>query len=237
MSHKKTDNVSLKNVNVTGSQTKFNDLDVIRREIKHIERRSDFEEQYIKDIEAIIQMEYAYLYANKMCKAKRRRVGAVLYKDQHPISSGFNGTRPKEPNECEYSNSAGDLVTKPNVIHAERNAIYKLTSIDNTPSPRNSSLFATTANCGACSEPIIMNGISTVYFTELYRGVDGLEDLIRYGITIKHIDLIKEKITTIYQSDAESNIENKINSIIALRDMFEKYEDGAFHHKKYDAMS
>lgn len=51
----------------------------------------------------------------------RRKVGALLVKDQMIISDGYNGTPAGFENFCEDDNG----VTKPYVLHAEANAITK----------------------------------------------------------------------------------------------------------------
>jgi dCMP deaminase len=179
-------------------------------------------------------MEYAYGWANRMSKAIRRKCGAIIYMDNAPVSCGINGTPPKESNECEYYDKEGNLVTKKNVIHAERNALYKMNR--KGLSANNSSLFVTTAPCESCAEPVSMNLISTLYFTEMYRGVEGIEYLIKRGVSIKHINMKNEVITEIYQSDAEQNVEKKIEAILKIRKLFLNYNDGDFHSKNYDAI-
>lgn len=216
-------------LNNTGVQTEFTDSELIERETAGITRLPDFEEQILKEQEAILQMEYAYGYANRLCYAKRRRVGSVIYKNRKPISCGYNGTPSGEPNECEYEDENGNLVTKLNVIHAEANALDKLVLEGNHTGAKNSALFATTAPCMGCALRIHNSGISTVYFTELYRGVEGLEHLIKHGVSVKHIDLNSETITEIYISDKEQNFDLKIEGIKTCRQMLNNYEDGKYH--------
>ena len=94
---------------------------------------------------------------------------------------------------------------------------------------RDSSLFVTTAPCLGCAIRIHNVKITTVYFTEIYRGDEGLEHLIKHGVTIKHIDLNKEVISTIYQSTSNNKIEDRMTGIVSCRAMLDEYEDGAFH--------
>ena len=58
----------------------------------------------------------------------RRRVGALLVKDQMIISDGFNGTPAGFENICEDENG----ITKPYVLHAEANAITKVARSNNS---------------------------------------------------------------------------------------------------------
>jgi dCMP deaminase len=213
----------------TGMQTQFKDLSAIEEEAANLVRRSDYEEEIIKDNEAILQMEYAYGWANRCCHAERRKVGSVIYKNRSPLSCGYNGTPAGEPNCCEYKNDNGDLVTKPHVIHAEANAFDKLATEGSSIGTKNASLFVTTAPCLDCAMRIHNCKITTVYFTEIYRGVEGLEHLIKHGVTIKHIDMLKEEIYTIYQSEANNDLNRKVAAIDVCRSALEKYEDGKYH--------
>tara|TARA_B100000073_G_C23700127_1_gene559969 strand:- start:834 stop:1502 length:669 start_codon:yes stop_codon:yes gene_type:complete len=209
-------------------QTQFTDLNDIRNELSLFKFNSKKqEEEFIKEQECIIQMEYAYNWAKRMCYAKRRKVGAVIYKNRKPLSVGFNGTPSGEANECEYEDEHGNLITKPNVIHAEANAFDKLVAEGNHIGTKNAAIFTTTAPCLGCTMRIINCKISTVYFTEIYRSVDGLESLIKHNITIKHIDMKNEKITTVFESVDNNNkegIEAKIEGIKKCREMLKTYK-------------
>lgn len=210
------------------------DLEDIRKEAFNLTQRKDFEEEFIKEQEAILQQEYAYGWAKRLCYAKRRKVGAVIYKNKRPISCGYNGTPSGEPNECEYVGKDGELVTKPHTLHAEENAFDKLTESGDNVGTRNATMFVTTAPCMGCAKRIHNCKISAVYFTELYRSVDGLEHLIKHGVTIKHIDMLKEEIYTIYQhdpdEDSDSALKRKISAISLCRQTLSNYTAGKYHN-------
>lgn len=219
--------------------------------LKQIHRHEDFIEKPLRLEDVIIHMKYAYSWANLRCYAKRRKVGSVLYKNGRPISSGFNGTPSGHPNKCEDKNGA----TLPTVIHAEENALYKLME-DNTDSPKNSSILVTTAPCPSCAIKLVAAKVSSVYFTEMYRSVEGVEELIKNGISVYHVnlkmvedyfekteksgdynytDFPPEFLTPIYLSSENNDLDEKIDAIIKIREMFENYEDGMYHKKYYDA--
>ena len=66
-------------------------------------------------------MRMARIWAeNSYCE--RRKVGALIVKDNMIISDGFNGTPAGFENVCEDE----DGLTKPYVLHAEANAITKI---------------------------------------------------------------------------------------------------------------
>ncbi|WP_289158225.1 dCMP deaminase family protein [uncultured Muribaculum sp.] len=116
---------------------------------------------------------------NSYCQ--RRKVGALLVKDQMIISDGYNGTPAGFENICE--DEAG--TTKPYVLHAEANAITKIARSGN--SSQGSTLYITASPCLECSKLIIQAGIKRVVFNDLYRITDGLNVLNRAGVETVHI--------------------------------------------------
>lgn len=233
----------------TGVQDSFSDLsneDVIN-EYSIVTWKNDDDD--IRSDDVIIHMENAYAWAKRRCYAQRRRVGAVIVKGNRTISSGFNGTKAGYPNICEK-----DGVTLPGVTHAEKNALVKLMESE-TESPKNSTIFVTTAPCENCAEDLVLAKVSAVYFTEMYRGVEGLETLIKNNISVYHVNMKmiedfdkeqedsneykyreypKEFLTPIYQSTENASTEYKINAVKEVRKLFSEYYDGKYHKKFYD---
>lgn len=121
----------------------------------------------------------------KLSYARRLKVGAVIVKDRNIISFGYNGTPAGMENDCEEKvwTQDGDYTfqTKPEVIHAEANAICKLARQGN--SGQDSEMFLTHAPCVECAKLIIQSGIKTVYWRNQYRDNTGLELLHKAGIT------------------------------------------------------
>ena len=77
------------------------------------------------------------------------------------------------------------LKTKPEVLHAESNAIAKLAK--SSQGGRDASIFITHAPCLDCAKLIYQSGISSVYYRNSYRDVAGLDFLEKSGITVKQI--------------------------------------------------
>lgn len=75
------------------------------------------------------------------------------------------------------------LKTKPEVLHAESNAIAKLAR--SSQSGRDASVFITHAPCLDCAKLIYQSGISSVYYRNSYRDMAGLEFLEKSGVEIK----------------------------------------------------
>lgn len=134
-------------------------------------------EKYIK-----AHMRVAYVYAN-LSHCSRRKVGCVIVKDNNIIAIGYNGTPKGEDNCCEDNLNN----TKPTVIHAEDNALRKLTK--RSESAENSTMFVTTAPCILCAPRIIDAGINKVYYVELYRTTEGIEYLQNRGISIEQLKI------------------------------------------------
>ena len=116
-------------------------------------------------------MTAAEVYA-ELSYAKRKKVGCVIVKDDRIISIGYNGTPSGWDNECEYTTlwkdgkqlSSPILVTKPEVLHAETNAIAKLAS--STESGEGATLFLSSFSpCMDCAKLIYQSG--TVSYTHL----------------------------------------------------------------------
>lgn len=124
----------------------------------------------------------AYIWAeNSYCK--RRRVGAIIVKDQMIISDGYNGTPSGFENVCEDE----DGITKPYVLHAEANAITKVSRSNNSSDM--ATLYVTASPCVECAKLIIQAGIRRVVFSEIYRITDGIDLLRRAGVETTHLPL------------------------------------------------
>jgi len=118
---------------------------------------------------------------NSYCK--RRKVGALIVKDQMIISDGYNGTPSGFENVCEDEYN----VTKPYVIHAEANAITKVAASSN--SSKGATIYITSSPCIECAKLIIQSGIKRVVFSDNYRMPEGYDLLVRAGIQTNFIDI------------------------------------------------
>ena len=126
---------------------------------------------------------------SQLSSAVRLKVGAIVVKDNCIISIGYNGMPSGWDNNCEdviqYSDDTVGLVTKPEVLHAETNALAKLAK--STNSSDNAVMFVTHAPCIQCSKLIYQSGISSVYYRNTYRSDEGLKFLKQCGIETKQI--------------------------------------------------
>jgi dCMP deaminase len=122
----------------------------------------------------------------ELSHARRLHVGAIVVKDDRIISIGYNGMPSGWDNDCEdavqHSDDTVTLKTKPEVLHAETNAIAKLAK--SNESGLDASLFVTHAPCMDCAKLIYQSGISTVYYLNSYRESTGLDFLTKSGVHV-----------------------------------------------------
>jgi len=125
----------------------------------------------------------------QLSSAVRLNVGAIVVKDDRIISIGYNGMPAGWENDCEYEVIVEDgddytteLKTKPEVLHAESNAIAKLAR--SSESGEGATIFITHAPCMECAKLIYQTGISSVYYRDDYRSSTGIEFLRTSGIEV-----------------------------------------------------
>lgn len=125
-------------------------------------------------------MKAAEVYAG-LSSAKRLQVGCVVVKDNRIISIGYNGMPAGWNNICEDENN----VTKPEVLHAETNAIAKLARTHE--SGEGAVVFVTHAPCMDCAKLIYQTGISAVYYKHNYKTDNGIQFLKKSGVQVSQI--------------------------------------------------
>ena len=111
----------------------------------------------MKDKHARAHMKAAFVYA-ELSYCKRKQVGCLIVKDNNIISHGYNGTPSGEENCCEDEQGH----SKPNVIHAEDNALRKL--VRSHESSIDATVFVTAAPCKRCAEKLTDARVSKVYY-------------------------------------------------------------------------
>lgn len=159
------------------------------------------------------RLKQAYMKAAKtfaeLSHARRLHVGAIVVKDDRIISIGYNGMPSGWDNNCEdivetmpdnpwhdYNQLKengweyiGDeyvkLKTKPEVLHAESNAISKLAR--SSESGLGADIFITHSPCLDCAKLIYQSGIKHVFFSTAYRSNEGIDFLTRSGIEVEQV--------------------------------------------------
>jgi len=152
------------------------------------------------------KFDYAHMIAAEgyaaLSSAKRLQVGAVVEKDNRIISIGYNGTPAGWDNTCEneireehqyvideggpwHTMATTGTKTKPEVIHAEMNAIGKLAQ--SNESGAGAAMYITHAPCFDCAKLIHIAGIKKVFYRNSYRNNDGIEFLNKCNIEVEKI--------------------------------------------------
>jgi len=129
----------------------------------------------------------------ELSHARRLHVGAIVVKDDRIISIGYNGMPSGWDNDCEYEiyEDNGDdepitiLKSKPEVLHAETNAIAKLAK--SNESGLGATMFITHAPCLDCAKLIYQSGISHVLYRDAYRDTGGVTFLEKSGIEVTQV--------------------------------------------------
>ena len=142
----------------------------------------------MKDKFVNLYIDWAHRVA-ELSHARRLKVGAVVVKDNH-VTYGYNGMPSGWDNDCEntigYHRGEPVYKTKPEVLHAESNAIAKLAK--SNESANGADLFVTHSPCIECAKLIHQSGIRSVYYSENYRDDSGIKFLEKSGITVTKID-------------------------------------------------
>lgn len=121
---------------------------------------------------------------SKMSFAKRKKVGAVIVKDDNIISYGWNGTPAGDENSCEEMVD-GVLRTKIGVLHAESNALMKLLRSGSGVSTSGATAYLTMGPCIHCAKMLKQAQITRVVFKEHYRDLEGTAFLEDRGVQIE----------------------------------------------------
>ncbi len=128
----------------------------------------------------------------ELSHARRLHVGAIVVKDDRIISIGYNGMPAGWDNNCEdeiwppYYGDEPTLKTKPEVLHAETNAIAKLAK--SNESGLGATMFVTHAPCLDCAKLIYQSGISSVLYRNAYRDTSGTTFLEKSGVKVEQIE-------------------------------------------------
>ena len=159
-------------------------------------------------------MKTAEIFA-ELSHARRLHVGAIVVKDDRIISIGYNGMPAGWDNNCEdivwdtgaggwldpeefnakypyegWNEQAGrnvryGLKTKPEVLHAESNALAKLAK--GNEGGAGADLFVTHAPCLQCAKLIYQSGIRRVFFGEQYRDDAGIRFLKNSDVEVVQV--------------------------------------------------
>lgn len=128
----------------------------------------------------------------------RRKVGAVLVKDRHILSTGYNGA----PKGLPHCAEVGCLRQQLNIpsgqrheicrgVHAEQNAIIQAAVFG--VSTRGATLYVTDFPCSICAKIIINAEIKEIVYDSEYEDPISRQLLEQAGIKIRKYQLSKAK--------------------------------------------
>lgn len=153
-----------------------------------------------------IDLDEAYLSMAEIwarrSKANRKQVGALIVKDKQIISDGYNGMPAGDKDDvCEYwdypewydgRDGIGGppdkvLKTKPEVLHAESNALMKIAE-NGGVGAQDATLYVTMSPCKECAKLIKQAKIKRVVFREQYRDTGGVDFLKSRGVDVIQLE-------------------------------------------------
>ena len=117
----------------------------------------------------------------KLSYCKRKKVGAIIVKENMIISDGYNGTPSGFNNECEDQNGN----TFWYVLHAEANAILKTARSNHNCN--GATLYLTLSPCKECSKLAHQAGIKRLVYIDKYKDDSGLNFLEEAGVELVQI--------------------------------------------------
>jgi deoxycytidylate deaminase len=117
------------------------------------------------------------------CEDKVWDTGAGGWLDPDEFLERFPYVEYNEDADEEYRYG---LKTKPEVLHAESNAIAKLAKSND--SGDGADIFITHSPCMECAKLIFQSGIRRVFYRENYRNDEGIKFLLRSGVEVEQIE-------------------------------------------------
>ena len=120
-----------------------------------------------KFIEAHLKVARVY---GQLSTAVRLKVGCIIVKNDRIVSIGYNGMPSGASNVCEV-----DGESKPEVLHAEANAITKLAK--STESSSGAYMFTTYGPCLDCAKLIFQSDIKEFHYEFDYKNQKGVDFL------------------------------------------------------------
>ncbi|MEM0492634.1 MAG: dCMP deaminase family protein [Candidatus Thermoplasmatota archaeon] len=134
-------------------------------------------------------MEMAHVVA-KRSTCLRRKVGAILVKDKHILSTGYNGA----PKNLPHCSEVGCLREKLNVpsgqrhelcrgLHAEQNAIIQAAIFG--VAIKGSTLYCTNTPCVVCVKMLINAGVEKIIYSGDYPDDLAMQMIKESNIIIK----------------------------------------------------
>ena len=128
----------------------------------------------------------------------RRKVGAVIVRDKHIVSTGYNGA-PRGVPHCselgclrqQYNIPSGERHEMCRGSHAEINAIVQAAAVG--ASTKGGELYCTTEPCSFCTKAIINAGILRIAYIYPYPDILARELREMAGISVVCLEKCKDE--------------------------------------------
>ncbi len=161
----------------------------------------------------------------------RRKVGAVIVKDNEILGSGYNGSPKGLPNCCDdptrcyrtkHNIPSGQKLELCYAQHAEINAIFN--ALCSNRDLHDASIFVTTFPCSNCAKALIQSGIKNIYYLDTYTNEFTLTMLEEADVRVIEMD------SSIYQTPltegGNMRTDNELDYIDPLVREIYKYDVG-----------
>ena len=159
----------------------------------------------------------------------RRKVGAVIVKDNRILSTGYNGAPSGLPNcidNCErcyrsaHNIPSGQMLDMCYAVHGEQNAI--LNAMKTGENLKGASIYVNTYPCPTCMKLIIQVGISNIFYVDEYVNSFTYDMAKEAGVNIVQLD------GSIYRTPVGTSEKtvNDLDTIDPLVAAIYKYEPG-----------
>lgn len=161
----------------------------------------------------------------------RRKVGAVIVKDNEILGSGYNGSPKGLPNCCDdptrcyrtkHNIPSGQKLELCYAQHAEINAMFN--ALCSNRDLHDASIFVTTFPCSNCAKAIIQSGIKYIYYLDTYTNEFTLTMLEEANVRVIEMD------SSIYQTPltegGNMRTDNELDYIDPLVREIYKYDVG-----------
>lgn len=161
----------------------------------------------------------------------RRKVGAVIVKDNEILGSGYNGSPKGLPNCCDdptrcyrtqHNIPSGQKLELCYAQHAEINAMFN--ALCSNRDLHDASIFVTTFPCSNCAKAIIQSGIKNIYYLDTYTNEFTLTMLEEAYVRVIEMD------SSIYQTPltegGNMRTDNELDYIDPLVREIYKYDVG-----------
>lgn len=129
----------------------------------------------------------------------RRHVGAVVMRDNHILSTGYNGTPHGVKNcfaggcpRCAGTVKSGSNLEECLCVHAEQNAICQAALYGT--SLQGATIYITLSPCLTCAKLIINSGIREVVYDGCYEFLDKVKKILKEsGVKYREYNCKKDK--------------------------------------------